>query len=209
MQAALTRIGKSPWKKIKKKAKEISPSKLKDKLKKEQEISRYLHPDVQATLDRMIASDEGIRKAIQDAWGYAVYPSIGRAGAVLGVSYGKGEVFKHGKLIGYSGAIQITIGLQLGGQTFSELVLFQDKEALERFKAGKVGFAANASAVLVKAGGAAANNYKSGMLVFVQPSGGMMLQADIGGQKLIFRPAGLSRGKEAEREEPERPGASA
>jgi len=206
---------KTPWDKVKKTVSELSPAKIGDKLKKEQEVSRFLHKDVEATIKRMTERDEGLRKAIDEAYGYAVYPSIGRAGAVLGVSFGKGEVFKQGKLIGYSGAVQVTIGVQLGGQTYSELVLLQNKEALDRFKAGKVGFAANASVVLVKAGASAANNYKGGMQVFVLPTGGMMLDLDIGGQKLFFRPAGLTRGKKSGwegrqgQEEPQGPSASA
>ncbi len=181
-----------------KKARKSPLARIGEKLKKEQEISKYLHADVVATLERMKAKDKGLEEKLRDAYGYAVYPSVGRAGLVLGVSFGKGEVFKQGKLIGYSGAVQVTIGVQVGGQTYSELVLFQDEATLERFKHSKAGFAANASVVLVKAGASATNHYKNGMQVYVHPEGGMMLQLDLGGQKLIFRPAGLTRGKRAE-----------
>jgi hypothetical protein len=83
--------------------------------------------------------------------------------------------------------------VQLGGQTFSEIIAFQDKAALDRFKAGRWAFAANASAVLVKAGAAASSNYEKGAAVFVSSEGGMMLEVAIGAQKFFYRPAVLGR----------------
>ena len=91
----------------------------------------------------------------------------------------------------------MTLGVQVGGQTFSEIVLFQDKAALDRFKAGRTSFAANASAVLVKAGAAASARYESGVAVFVAPEGGMMIEAAIGAQKFFFKPAAIGRMKTA------------
>lgn len=102
--------------------------------------------------------------------------------------------------MGYAAVTQLTIGLQLGGQTFSQLILFQDKEALKRLKEGKIGFAANASAVIVKGGAAATNNYKQGMQIYVHTEGGLAAEAAIGGQKLIYKPAVLTRGKTVDRE---------
>lgn len=169
-------------------------------LKKEAAINRRLHADAVATIQRMKAKDESLAKQLDEAFGYAVYPAIGRASLVLGVSYGKGEVFRHGKLDGYAGLVQITLGVQVGGQTYSELVLFQDEQALKRFREGKIGFAANLSAVIVKAGAAATNNYKQGMQIYVHSEGGLALEAVIGAQKLIYRRAGLMRGKPADRD---------
>jgi lipid-binding SYLF domain-containing protein len=178
--------------------KKLSPAKLANALNKESEVSRRLHAEVGATLRWMLERDPGLAQTIQQAYGFAVFPSVGRAAVALGCSYGLGEVFKHGKLIGYAALVQLTVGVQVGGQTFSELVLFQDENALDRFKQSKVGFAANASTVIVKAGAAATNDYKSGMQVFVASEGGLMLELAIGAQKLVFRPAALTRGKSAD-----------
>jgi len=169
-------------------------------LKKEAKTSHRLHADCVATLKRMQAKDESLKKQLDEAYAYVVYPAVGKASLVLGGAYGKGEIFRSGKLVGYAGLAQITLGVQVGGQTYSQLVLLQDKEAYKRFKAGKVGFAANVSAVIVKAGAAATNNYKQGMQIYVHSEGGLSLEAAIGGQKLIFRHAGLMRGKPADRD---------
>src|SRR5688572_9060781 len=116
---------------------------------------------------------------LRDAYGYAVFPEVGKATAVVGAAFGKGEVFRGGKLIGYAAVAQLTIGIQLGGQTFSQIIAFQTKEAMDRFKAGRYALAANASAVLVKAGAAASANYERGVAVLVHSDGGMMLELAI------------------------------
>jgi len=178
--------------------KKLSPARVADALNKEAEVSRLLHAEVGATLKRMVEKDPGLANAIRQAYGFAVFPSAGKAALALGCSYGLGEVFTQGKLVGYGALVQLTLGVQVGGQTFSELVLLQDDKALEQLKQNKVGFAANASAVIVKAGTAATNKYKGGMQVFVDPEAGLMLELAIGAQKLVFRPAGLTRGAPAE-----------
>jgi lipid-binding SYLF domain-containing protein len=107
----------------------------------------------------------------------------------VGGSYGQGEVYEKKKLIGYATMSQFTVGVQIGGDSFSELILFESKEALDRFKRGKVEFAANASAVLVRAGTAKVNDYEKGVKTMAMSSGGMLLEAAIGGQKFTFKPA--------------------
>lgn len=167
-------------------------------LKKEAEANRQLHAESVAALERMKERDESLAQQLEDAYAYAVFPAVGKASLVLGGSYGKGEVFREGKIEGYAGLVQLTLGLQVGGQTYSELVLFQDEEAFKRFKAGKIGFAGNLSAVIVKAGAAATNNYKQGMQIYVHSEGGLAAEAAIGGQKLFYVPARLMKKKSAD-----------
>jgi lipid-binding SYLF domain-containing protein len=162
--------------------------------KKERSTSKLLHSDVQAVVQRLEARDPTYPDLLKNAYGYAVFPSVGRASAVLGGSFGKGEVYQNGRLIGYAGILQLTIGVQLGGQTFAEILVFHDRAALERFKQGKVNFAANASAVAVKAGLAATND-KQGTGVYILSDGGLQLETAIGGQKFVFVSAALTRGK--------------
>jgi lipid-binding SYLF domain-containing protein len=195
MTSNLVRIGK-----LAAALNKLSPVKLTSGLKKEAEVSKQLHADALATLKRMKERDPGLAKALDQAYGYAVLPAVGKATLVLGGTYGKGEVFRQGELVGYCGLGQFTLGVQVGGQTFSELVLIQNKETFDRFKHAGMGFAANASAVIVKAGAAATNNYKGGLQVYVNPEGGLMLELGIGLQKLVFRPAALTRGKRADEE---------
>jgi lipid-binding SYLF domain-containing protein len=159
---------------------------------KELETNRILHKDVKAALVWIEEQYPQFKKAIDQAYGYAVFPSVGRAGLVLGGAYGKGEVFEQNKLVGYAGIIQVTIGVQVGGETFTAAVLFDDKSGLERFKQGKTGFAASAAAVIIKAGAETANSYQSDK-VYIFSEGGLLIDAAIGGQKVIFKPAVLKR----------------
>ena len=162
-------------------------------LKTEETVIHTLHEDVQATLERLQQEDPGLKQLLEDAHGYAVFPSVGKASLVVGGAFGKGEVFEKGKLVGYAGIGQLTLGVQVGGETFSEIIAFENEQALERFKAGKLRWAANAAAVLVKAGAASSANYEKGAAVFVYADGGMILELAIGGQKFMFKPAVLGR----------------
>src|SRR5688572_8187150 len=147
-----------------------------------------LHEQVMATIKKLQAKDPGLKKPMKDAHGYVVFPSVGKAALVVGGAYGRGEVFEQGKMIGHATIGQLTLGVQIGGDTFSELIVFETEEPLKRFKESRRKFAANASAVLVKAGAAATNNYEKGAQTFVYSEGGMLLELGIGGQKLRFKP---------------------
>jgi lipid-binding SYLF domain-containing protein len=147
-----------------------------------------LQKEVRSTLKRLEQKDPGLKRFLEDAYGYAVFPNVGKAALVIGGAYGKGLVFKKGEPIGHATIAQTTIGVQVGGDTFSQIIAFESKESLERFKQGKLAFAANASAVLVKAGAAATADYEKGVSVFAYATGGMLLEAAIGGQKFKFKP---------------------
>jgi len=162
---------------------------------KEAAALEELHAESRETVRRMAERDPRLRSRLDRAYAYAVFPSVGKATAVVGGAFGKGEVFRGGRVIGYAGLVQLTIGVQLGGQTFSEIITFDDESALGRFKSGRTSFAANASAALVKAVGATSASPDRGTTVFVSSDGGMMLEAAIGGQRFIFKPAVLGRMK--------------
>jgi len=164
-------------------------------LRTEQAVSKVVHPAVQAALAHLVERDETLRDRLDKAAGYAIFPSVGKASAVLGATYGRGEVYERGRLIGYAALVQITIGVQLGGDTFIELVILEEPEAVKRFKEGKVAFAANAAAVIVKAGVAATRSSPPGADVQVVTEGGLLLETALGGQKFVFRPAVLTRGR--------------
>ncbi len=151
------------------------------------EQEKTLHEEVVATVDRLVRKNPALEKELQRARGYAVFPSLGRASLVLGGSYGRGEVFEKGKPIGFATLSQLTLGVQVGGQTFSEVIFFTDRKTLEAFKGGKVAFAANASAVIVKAAASGTINY-SHCVAHAYSRGGMLLEASLGGQKFTFMP---------------------
>ena len=149
-----------------------------------------LRSEADAALQKMTAQDSSLRAKVDSAYGYAVFPNIGKGGLVVGGSYGRGVVFEQGQFIGYADLTTVSVGLQAGGQAFRELILFQTKEALDDLRFGKLKFDATASAVAVNAGAAATADYRNGVLVFAQPTGGLMAEASVGGQEFGFVPAG-------------------
>ena len=141
------------------------------------------------TLKRLEEKDRGLKQVLRNAYGYAVFPSVGKASLVVGGSYGRGAVFERGRFIGHATISQLTVGVQIGGDTFSQVLVFENKQALDRLKKGKMAFAADASAVLVKAGAAAMKGFPYGVAAYAYSRGGMLLEAVIGGQKFTFKPA--------------------
>lgn len=120
------------------------------------------------------------------AHGYAVFPKIGKGGLGVGGAGGKGQVYENGNLIGYTTLSQGTIGLQIGGQAFREIVFFKDKKALDSFTKGEFAMSAQATAVAAAAGASATADYSNGVAVFVGGQEGLMAEASIGGQKFSF-----------------------
>jgi lipid-binding SYLF domain-containing protein len=149
-----------------------------------------LRAEADAAMKRMLADDPGLRDFLDGAYGYAIFPEVGKGGLLVGGSYGRGVVYEQGRFAGYADITQATIGLQAGGQAFSELIAFETKEAMDRFKYGKMKLAANASAVALKAGASGSAKYDDGVAIFTKPRGGLMLEAAIGGQEFGFVPAG-------------------
>lgn len=171
--------------------------KVSSALQKEITFSAEVHQEVLGALERMKAKNPQLEKVLNSAFGYAVFPTVGKATAVLGGAFGRGEVFEKDRVIGYAGLVQVTLGLQIGGQTYHELLIFENRHALDAFKRSKVAFAANASAVMIKAGASAARGSgEARALVFSE--GGMMAEAGIGAQKFIFKSAALGRLRKAD-----------
>lgn len=139
-----------------------------------------------ATIAAFKNKDAGMQVFFDRAYGYAVFPTVAKGGMGIGGAYGKGEVFQGGKRIGSSSLTQVTIGFQLGGQAYSEIVFFKDKATLEHFKAGNFEFSAQASAVAVTAGASASAAYSNGVAIFTLAKGGLMYEASVGGQKFSY-----------------------
>lgn len=148
-----------------------------------------LQDDSRAALNRFQREDPSLRDMMNGAYGYAVFPSIGKGGLIVGGAYGKGIVYQQGNMVGYADLTQGTIGAQLGGQTFSEVIVFENSDAMNRFKNNEFAFSANASAVAIKAGAAKSAKYNDGVAVFTMPNGGLMAEASVGGQKFTYVPA--------------------
>ena len=157
----------------------------------------------------MFRSSPAVAKFFKHAYGYAVFPTIGKAGYVIGGSYGEGQVYRRGKVTGKTMVMEGSIGFQAGGEAFSEIIFFRDKRAYDDFTSGNFEFDATAQAVAVTAGveaqagttgsnaGASAGprtgtqaetTYIKGMATFVHAEGGLMLGVSVGGEKFSFEP---------------------
>ncbi len=143
-------------------------------------------PGAGPVLARLKEKDAGMEKVLADAAGYAVFPSVGKAAVGVGGAHGKGVVYEHGKKIGRSTLSQVTVGLQLGGQEYSEVVIFKDQAALNNFKKGHLKLSGQASAVAVKERVSVDLAYRDGIAIVTMAKGGLMYEASVGGQKFSF-----------------------
>jgi lipid-binding SYLF domain-containing protein len=152
-----------------------------------QEARDSLWDNGNASMAEMKRTDPWLDNFMKDTAGYAIFPDIGKGGVGVGGAYGRGLVFSHGKLIGYAEMSQGTVGVELGGQTYSELIVFQNDGALNRLENNNVSFDASASAVALSAGAAKTAQFTNGVAVFTHPTGGLMFEAAIGGQQFTYR----------------------
>ena len=146
-----------------------------------------LTKEAQASVDSAKKNDSSLEKVLDKAVGYAVYPTVGKGAVGVGGAYGKGVLFDGGKPAGYCDLSQVTIGIQLGGQSYTEIISFENKEAVDRFKRSEVAFDAQASAVAVKSGAGANAKYANGVAVFTMAESGLMYEASLGGQKFSYQ----------------------
>lgn len=150
------------------------------------------------------------RTFFDEAYGYALFPTVGKGGIGIGGAYGKGKVFKGSSYVGDSSLKQLSIGLQLGGQAYSEIIFFKDAKSFADFTSGSFEFGAQASAVAInmgvnvqtgttgnsagagQSGGSqsAKGSYVNGMAVFTAAKGGLMYEASLAGQSFSFEPKG-------------------
>jgi lipid-binding SYLF domain-containing protein len=152
---------------------------------------------------------EAVQPFFKNCYGYAVFPTVGKGGIVVGGAFGEGQVYRQGNLAGKVSLVKLSIGFQLGGQAFSEIIFFQDKRSYNEFISGNFEFDASVSAVAITAGvqakagteGGTASatagpatgvqaqtHYTKGMVVFVHAKGGLMYEAALGGQKFSYTP---------------------
>jgi lipid-binding SYLF domain-containing protein len=143
------------------------------------------------------------------SYAYAVFPTVGEAGFIVGGAGGKGRVFARGKYVADTTVAQVSVGFQLGGKAYSEIIFFQDKRALDEFATGTFEFSAGVSAIAITAGASASagtngatsgasggkkdavtasGEFRKGMMVFTIAKGGLMYTATVAGQKFSYTP---------------------
>jgi lipid-binding SYLF domain-containing protein len=139
-----------------------------------------------STLQSFLKTDPGLQRFVDSSVGYVVFPSVGKGAVGVGGAHGGGVLFENGRPAGRATLSQVTVGLQLGGQSYSQIIFFQDENTLNDFKAGNFAFQAQASAVALTAGASASLNYEHGVAVVTATKSGLMYEASIGGQKFGF-----------------------
>jgi len=178
---------KKPAKTVEKKPQKTAAKKSEDTPPKgESELEQKAHE----AIVMFKKTDPDMKNFFDESKGYVVFPKIAKGGFIVGGAGGEGVVYERGasgtKIIGYSTLSQGSIGLQAGGQVFSEIIFFQTDASLDRFKKGTTEFAGTASAVAASAGASADAAYENGVAVFTAGESGLMLQASIGGQGFSF-----------------------
>ena len=142
--------------------------------------------------DSMVAKAEFIEKdalmkgLFEKAYAYVIFPNVGKGGFGIGAAVGNGAVYEHNKLIGMAKLSQFSIGFQAGAQAYREVIFFESKKEMERFKDSRFEFSAQVSAVAATEGASANVKYTNGVMVFTMQKGGLMYEASIGGQKFKF-----------------------
>ena len=152
---------------------------------------------------------DAVKPFFEEAYGYAVFPSVGKGGIILGGAYGSGRVYRQGEITGTTTLMKVSLGFQLGGQAFSEIIFFQDERAYKEFISENFEFDGSLCAVVITAaaqaqastqgstagaslgpatGTQAETSYTKGMAVFIHTLGGLMYEMSIGGQKFSFEP---------------------
>jgi lipid-binding SYLF domain-containing protein len=144
--------------------------------------------EAREVIARFVEEDPDLAQVFEDAHGYAIFPTVGKGGIGIGGAHGKGLVYERGRWIGRSKLTQVTIGLQLGGQAYSEVVFFKTRDAFESFKRGRLKFDAQVSAVALHARAAADLAWRRGVAIVTMAKGGLMYEASVGGQKFSFKP---------------------
>lgn len=133
-------------------------------------------------------TDTSLQSFFETSYGYAIFPKVGKGGMGLGGAHGKGLVYREHEIVGRTSLTQFTVGFQLGGQVYQQVIFFENDRAYDNFTGGNFELSAQASAIAAAAGVAANAKYRYGVAIFTLGKGGLMYEASVGGQKFSFTP---------------------
>lgn len=145
-----------------------------------------LDTETQTAIEVFKRTDTSMTALFDEAYGYAVFPSVGKGAVGIGGAFGRGVTYQGGAKTGYCSLTQGTIGFQWGGQNYQQVIFFENERSYNRFVNEELEFSAQASAVAATTGASATTDYSDGTMVFTQVKGGLMYEASIGGQKFNF-----------------------
>lgn len=153
----------------------------------DQEKKEELKRDSEAAKSAFIQNSQDLDDLFDTAAGYVIFPNVGAGAYILGGAAGNGVLYENGEVQGFAELRQMDVGLQIGGQAYRQVILFQTQEELEKFKSGEYSFSGNASAVILEEGKAKSVTFNDGRAIVTMPKAGAMLEISIGGQKFNYR----------------------
>ena len=145
-----------------------------------------LNNRAQSAMNQMTAQDPRLQDTLNNSVGYVIFPDVGQGAVGIGGAAGQGVVYRNGQQVGTAKIDQVSVGPQVGGQTYAELIVFKDQDALNRLMNNSLDFGAQADATIVKAGAAAGTQFNHGVAVFILPKGGLEVGANVSGQKFHY-----------------------
>lgn len=145
-----------------------------------------IESEAAVVLNKLRSNNPELITFLNGSSGYAVFPSVGKGAAGIGGAYGKGVLYQNGSVVGYCDLSQATIGFQLGGQAYSEIIAYETPQNVQTFKEGRLRFDAQATAVALKSGAGANAKFTNGVAVFTMDEAGLMYEASIGGQQFSY-----------------------
>ena len=142
--------------------------------------------DAKTAKAEFVKADSKMTNLFAKAYGYAIFPNVGKGGLGIGGATGNGVAYEKGKMVGTARLTQVSVGFQFGGQAYREVIFFETKKDMDRFKENRVELSAQVSAVAATAGASFNAKYVDGVMVFTMQKGGLMYEASVGGQKFKF-----------------------
>lgn len=151
-----------------------------------QDEKKQFLDDVRKAKAAFIDKDPAMSKFFASAEGYAIFPNVGKGAYIIGGAAGNGALYENGHLVGMAKLRQVDVGAQIGGQAFSQVLLFNSEAALNRFKKGNFEITANASVVVLEEGAAKSIEFRDGVAIVTMPKAGAMVEVSVGGQKFEY-----------------------
>jgi len=172
-------------------------------------VSVPVHADQYTDAANIFRNTETASPFFAGSYGYAIFPTVGKGGFIIAGGFGKGRVFVAGDPVGDSTLTQASIGFQIGGQAYTQIIFFEDERAFREFSAGGFEFGGQVNATVIKASAQATAStagstagasggindveivspgFHKGMAVFIVATGGLMFEASVGGQRFSYRP---------------------
>ncbi|MCX7547212.1 lipid-binding SYLF domain-containing protein [Xanthomarina sp. F1114] len=144
--------------------------------------------DAEKAKTTLLEKDAGLEKFLDTSAGYVIFPNVGKGALIIGGATGNGVVYENEQIIGMSKLMNLSLGLQAGGESHIEIIFFETQKALDEFKEGNFEFSARLSAVAADKGVSKDADYNDNVLVVTMPKVGLMADTSVGGQKFTFHP---------------------